>query len=123
MARARRAAHRSTAALAALLLCLSACASTTIIRTEPPGAEVYVDGRPVVHSPAVIARTAGFPSRLRVQLRREGYRDEELFIDSEMSPAAAVAGVLYGVSWLFAWGYDENYIFNLRPLEEPPPKE
>ncbi len=91
--------------------------------SDPSGAEVYVDGRWEGQSPAVIARRAGLPSRMRVQLRREGYRDEELLIDAAMSPAAAALGVFYGFSWFWAWDYDEDYVFCLRPIEAPAPKE
>ena len=108
------------ALFAAAALC-AACTPTATIRTDPSGAEVFVNGQPAGHSPTALHSSAGPPKRMRIQLRREGYRDEEFFLDADMDPAMAVLGAItYGVTWFWGWDLEDSYTFRLRPMDPGP---
>jgi hypothetical protein len=61
----------------ALLLLLSVlgsgCAHKTLIQTEPPGANIFIDDRPLGPSPVVYESGPFSPDSVRVRVEAEGY--------------------------------------------------
>jgi hypothetical protein len=105
------------AALAALVLS-TGCVSATVIRSEPSGATVYVDGSKVGKTPYTYADTKTVSSVTRIRLRKEGYEDfEALLVRNEQFEAGpCIGGVFLLVPLLWVMGYHPEHNYELTPL-------
>jgi hypothetical protein len=86
----------------------------TSIITTPPGARAYVNGVEVcTATPCSWNEGDGMSQRYRIQLRLEGYRDVDLFVDKEM---------LFFGGTLQAMGYrmPRQLTFKLEPADGAP---
>ncbi len=104
--------------LALLALALAGCASSTVIRSYPAGAEVLVDGRPVGYTPVVYTDPSVWnTSRHLVTIYREGYVPVTAEIAaSRPDDARFVLDSLFCWPCLFATAiYPEAYDFPLTP--------
>jgi PEGA domain-containing protein len=112
-----RVAVRLMAASTALVLS-SGCVSATVIRSEPSGATVYVDGSRVGKTPYTYADTKTVSSVTRIRLRKEGYEDfEALLVRNEQFEAGpCVAGAFFLVPLLWVMGYQPEHTYELTPL-------
>ena len=58
---------------------------TTTITTNPPGARVFVNGAEICSAtPCNWSEGDGLSHRFHLQLRKEGYRDLDLYLDKEL---------------------------------------
>jgi hypothetical protein len=98
------------------------CANQTTFHTTPLGARIYVNGVLCGDSPCVYHSRYGFPDRLHLQLRKDGYRSADFYLDSE-PPQASYLLLGFG-SYLFHT-FASEYRFNLDPLPatSPPPAQ
>ncbi len=113
----------STTTVAAIaLLGLGACASQTRINSNPPGAEVLVDGRYIGVTPAIFTESSTWNWTAHLlTLRRPGFATLSAPIAaSEVSVGRLVASALFCWPMLFAvTSYPEVYDFPLSPLPGP----
>lgn len=121
---------------------LGGCASSTVIRSVPSGAKVFIDGEikgetPYSHTDKKISFTT-----IQVLLKKKGYKEKTVAIQRSdgFSVGTCIGGVfLLLIPWLWVMEYDPEYIFELneedgtpaaiqttivRPAEkkEPPPE-
>jgi hypothetical protein len=110
----------------------AACASSTVIRSEPSGATVYIDGSKVGQTPYIHTDTKTVSSTTRVKLRREGYEDFEGIIvrNEEFQLGPCIGGVFTAVPFLWIMGYKAERTYELtpsrgdqgqQPLQQPEP--
>jgi len=103
-----------------MLLALFGCSSATMIKSNPPGARVFIDGiergvTPLEYSDAALMGTS---KMLRIELT--GYKPIDAIIRKDTAKPDAIAGAcLVGVPALWMLGYQKEYFFNLERLEDP----
>jgi hypothetical protein len=110
------------AAAATLLAFTAACASTTVIRSSPPGAKLYLDGSLVGQTPYAMTDTKIVGSTTHVQLKLDGHEDFNGVItrSEEFSAGAFLGGVLVLFPFLWIQGYKPERTYELTPLRYPP---
>jgi len=99
-----------------IILFLSACSSTTIIYSEPPGAEVFIDDSKVGYTPYKYTDLKFAGETTHIRLEKEGYetyytlltRDEQLNIEAIFPGGLA----LFPLMW-----YQEYYPTHTYKLE------
>lgn len=93
------------------------CASSTMIRSEPSGATVYIDGSKVGKTPYPYSDTKTVSSTTRIKLRKEGYEDLETLIvrNEEFQLGPCIGGALFLVPFLWVMGYQPEHNYELTP--------
>jgi len=109
---------RLAAACVALSLAVG-CGSSTTIYSQPPGATVYVDGKPVGTTPYVYSDVKPLGSKTRVRVVKSGYEpvDDVIRRDERWEPLAVASGVfLMFLPWPWAMGYypEREYVLPHR---------
>ena len=103
----------------ALAISVSACASTTIINSDPSGARVYLNGEKVGTTPYTHTDTKIVGSTNTVLLKKEGYQDfSALFSRNEdVSVGAIVGGICVLVPLFWVMDYKPTPSYELVPLK------
>ncbi len=99
----------------------SSCVSATNVTfyTDPAGAEVYVDNRPVGESPTSKRMTNGVWADPRVRVEAEGYKSRSTRVDKEVKVANLVLGLLlWWPALLWVHGPKPNQRIALSPLDD-----
>ncbi len=97
-------------------LVVSSCASPTVIRSRPDGAEVYIDNikqgtTPLNYSDTAIAGTAK-----AIRLKKDGYKTLDTMIRKDTFQAGpCIGGVLVLFPFIWVLGYQDAYEFQLEP--------
>lgn len=88
--------HRLPGLLTVVALGAAGCAHTTRLETDPPGAEVYVNGQRVGVTPFEMQDSPGFGDDYEVSFRKDGYELKSVTLtqDQWKVPALVLAGVL-----------------------------
>lgn len=102
-------------ALITALFFLFGCASATVIKSNPPGAKLYLDGQfkgetPYTHSDRAAAGTVK-----ALTLKKEGYKDFTGHIKREELSVGALIGtilVLIPIIWILE--YPPEYTFEME---------
>lgn len=96
---------------------LSSCASTTLITTDPPGAEVYVNEEYLGHSPVTYEDKKIVFSDNVVRIKKEGYKEMTNFFSRDEAPnvGAIVGGIFVWPIWLWALEYKPEHHYKLEP--------
>lgn len=119
----RRRPSRPRAATAASLIAiiLSGCASSTLIRTSPPGVTVYADGSRLGTAPAVYSDTKITGSTTRIDLKKDGCEPRTVLLtrNEEANAGAIVGGVLCLFPFLWTLGYraEHHYEMECGPVD------
>ena len=94
------------------LMILAACADSTLIRTEPPGAAIYVRKKFVCLSPCEYsAPRSEFSPHTALRIEKTGYEPIETELKSKIMPSRIVGGVFtLGIVPLFKRPY--TYYFH-----------
>lgn len=104
---------------------LMACTSTTMIRSNPPGARVFLDGEYVGTTPYTMSDTKIVGSTTLLRLEAPGYRPVNALLkrDEEVDIGACIAGVFLLVPFLWVMGYQAEHAYTLAPAAYgyPPP--
>ncbi len=108
---------RAAAAATALVLA-SGCASSTLIRSEPPGAKVYLNGELAGRTPLVMSDTKIVGSTTHVRLVVDGYEpfDATIQRNESFDVGACIGGVFVYVPFLWIMGYKPEHNYELTPL-------
>lgn len=103
----------------ALAISVSACASTTIINSDPSGAKVYLNGEKVGTTPYTHTDTKIVGSTNTVLLKKEGYQDfSALFSRNEdVSVGAIVGGIFVLVPLFWVMDYKPTHSYEMVPLK------
>jgi hypothetical protein len=96
---------------------LIGCASTTLIKSNPPGAKLQVDGRVVGETPHFYTDQAVGGTVKTVTLKKEGYKDFNGYIEREkLSVPALIGGILLLVPFVWILEYPSRYSFEMERL-------
>lgn len=97
----------------------SSCASTTLITTDPPGAEVYVNEEFIGNSPVVYEDEKIIFSNNSVRIKKEGYNELVDYFSRDEVPnvGAIVGGIFIWPIWLWALEYKPEHHYKLEPAE------
>ena len=96
---------------------LSGCTSTTLIRSNPPGARVQVDGRPLGETPYLYTDMAVAGTIRTVTLKKEGYKDHNAYIRREkFSVPNLIGGIFLIVPFVWILEYPPQYNFEMEKL-------
>jgi len=101
-----------------LTLLLGSCASTTVFRSEPSGAKVYLNEEPVGETPYSHTDTKIVGSRTEVRLEKEGYRPffTTVVRNEEVNVGAIIGTVLVLIPALWIMDYKPVHTYELEPL-------
>lgn len=99
---------------------LVGCASTTLIKSSPSGATVYVDEQEVGTTPHRYTDEDIIFTEHRIKLEKEGYKDLNTIItrDEELDTMAAIGGLFFWPCWLWALKYHPVHEYTLKPLHD-----
>jgi len=105
----------------ALVISVSACASTTVINSEPNGAMVYLNGEKTGITPYMHTDTKIIGSTNTVLLKKEGYQDfSTVFSRNENANVGAIVGGIFVlVPFLWAMDYKPSHSYEMVPLKGP----
>lgn len=103
--------------LTAALFFLFGCASATIIKSNPPGAKLYLDEELKGETPYTYQDKSPAGKSRIVTLKKEGYRD---FIGqikrNKFSPGAFVGGMIFIIPLIWITEYPSEYTFEMEKL-------
>ena len=102
---------------------LSSCASTTMIRSTPSGAKVYLDGEIVGKTPYSHTDTKIVGSTTSVRLEKEGYEtlNTSFSRNEEADVGAIIGGLFVWVPFLWTMKYKPTHTYELSPLTDKQP--
>jgi hypothetical protein len=103
---------------------LFGCASATIIKSNPSGAKLYLDGQLKGETPYTYADRAAAGTMRTVTLKKEGYKDFIGHIKREqLSVGALIGGILILIPFIWVLEYPSQYTFEMeKPLTDLPTK-
>jgi hypothetical protein len=110
---------------AATLLTTAACSSSTVIRSNPSGAKVFIDGSMVGTTPYTMEDTKIVGSTTRIRLEYPGYQatDASIKRSEEFDVVACIGGVFLLVPFLWIMGYKADHNYELQPGGGPMPMQ
>ena len=108
----------SVIVLFSALIFFSSCASSTLIKSEPPGAELYIDGRHVGRTPFLHTDTKIVGSRTSITLEKEGYEPLNTYFtrSEEADVGAIIGGIFVWPVFLWVMKYYPEHSYELWPL-------
>ena len=95
---------------------VSACATSTTIRSVPPGARAYVDEQLLGETPLRFSDSSVFWRKRQLVLKKPGYQEKAVLLrkdDLRVGPLIGTILVAVPVFWLF--GYPDELTFELQP--------
>jgi hypothetical protein len=96
------------------LFALVGCASTTTFKSEPIGADVYIDNVKICKTPCQYSDTAIMGSSKPVKVVMEGYKPLETTIRKEKAQVGPILGTfLTPLSFIWILGYQDEYNYIL----------
>lgn len=109
-------ATQATALLLAASILFSSCASTTMIRSNPSGAKVYLNGEPVGTTPYPHRDTKIVGSTTTVRPEKEGYAPFETAFsrNEEADVGAIIGGIFFLVPFLWTMKYKPTHTYDLQ---------
>lgn len=102
-----------------LLIATTACKTTTTINSDPPGADVYINGIHYGKTPTTIQVTNTTFGDYRITLKKEGYKTYEAILPKELKVGPLLVGLLCFWPTLLIWlmGPPPMNNFKLEPVE------
>lgn len=106
--------------LLAVSVLLSGCASTTMIRSNPDGAKVYLNEELAGTTPYLHSDTRIVGSTTRVRLEKEGYEalHSSFSRNEEVDAGAIIGGIFFLFPFLWTMKYKPAHTYELVPLKE-----
>jgi len=109
---------------------LFGCASATLIKSNPPGAKLYLEGQLKGETPYTYADRAAAGTMRSVTLKKEGYKDFAGHIKREqLSVGALIGGIFFLIPLIWILEYPPEYTFEMvltdlpaKPQVTPPEK-
>lgn len=107
-------------AVSVLLCCFfSGCTSTTLFRSMPDGAKVYINDEIVGKTPYEYSDTKIVGTHTIVRLEKDGYEPKEIILvrDEDIDVGALVGGILVPpIPLLWVMKYNPVHTYELTPL-------
>jgi hypothetical protein len=96
---------------------LFGCASTTLLKSNPSGAKIQVDGQVVGETPQFYTDKAVAGTSKIVTLKKEGYKDLNSYIKREkFSVPNLIGGIFLIVPFIWILEYPSQYTFKMEKL-------
>jgi hypothetical protein len=103
---------------------LSACSSTTLIHSVPPGAKVFVDDNYIGNAPIPYRDNKVSLSNTRFRLEKEGYDAFEIQVmkDEALHGGAILGGIFFLLPWFWVLKYNPERTYELKKsgVDVPP---
>jgi hypothetical protein len=98
----------------------TSCVSSTVIRSKPLGADVYIDGVRVGKTPYQHQDSKIVGSRIDIELKKEGYETLNTYIykDEEPNVGAIVGGFFFLFPFLWTMQYYPSHNYELVPTQD-----
>ncbi len=113
------------AAVSLVILCCLGCGESTLIRTRPEGARLWMNDHYVGTTPVEYSCSrAKFSQPQRYRLELDGYQTSQGQLSRHVHPGRIIgAGFSLGISMIFKRpvGFRDRYDFSLVPQLPPPP--
>jgi hypothetical protein len=104
-------------ALMTVFFFLFGCASATVIKSNPPGAKLNLDGQIKGETPYTYSDRAAAGTIRTVILKKEGYKDFTGHIKREqLSVGALIGGILLLIPLIWVLEYPSEYTFEMEKL-------
>ena len=101
-----------------LLLTLSTgCSTATRFHTKPEGAHLFVNGDYIGETPVVFDDRRSLPTRMHIQIRKEGYKELDFYLDKSADYLGMLISVFYGIGIFWSSSLDNDYHFDLGSLK------
>lgn len=102
-----------------MLSLVAGCASTTVIRTEPSDATLYIDGSKTGKTPYSYSDTKITGSTTSIRISKEGYEDFQTVLvrNEQVDAGAIVGGLFFWVPFLWVMGYKPEHTYEMTPLK------
>ncbi len=103
----------------AALVFFTSCSSTTLISSDPSGAQVYLNGEKVGKTPYSHTDTKIVGSCTSLRLEKEGYETFNAVFcrNEEADVGAIIGGVLFLFPFLWTMGYKPGRSYELVPID------
>src|SRR5579884_4013886 len=98
-------------------IAFAGCVSSTVIQSQPPGAQVYLNNLPVGTTPYTMTDANIVGSTTMVRLEYPGYQPLTTFISrsEEVEPLALITGIFLLVPLLWVMRYSPSHFYQLQP--------
>jgi len=104
-------------ALMTVFFFLFGCASATLIKSNPPGAKLYLDGQFKGETPYTYSDKAAAGTMRTVTLKKEEYKDFTGNIKREqLSVPAVIGGIFFLIPLIWVLEYPSQYTFEMEKL-------
>ncbi len=102
--------------LLSVLILFSSCMSTTMIQTQPPGADIYIDGVKTGKTPQRMTNDKTILECTKIKMEKEGYEtlNTEICRNEEVDPGPIIAGLLVWFPFLWAMKYHPEHFYVLQ---------
>ncbi len=97
------------------VLLLSSCSTSVQLSTEPPGADVEINGQAQGKTPLTLTMTDFDFTEYSVTFRKLGYQDKTVVLQKELKTGPFIGGFLIWPIWLWCYGPMDAYNFQLVP--------
>jgi uncharacterized protein YqgQ len=102
-----------------LLIIISGCVSTTVIKTVPSNSKVFVNSEYKGTTPFTYSDNKISGSETNIKIEKEGYESFSFILkkNEQVHGGAVMAGIIFGL-WPFLWimEYNPERSFELKPL-------
>mgnify|MGYP003651974539 CR=1 FL=1 len=100
-----------------LALVFAGCTSSTVIRSNVPGARVFLNGEYVGNTPYTMSDTKIVGSTTQVRIEAPGYAPTVASISrsEEFSVGACIGGVFFLVPFLWIMDYKADHFYQMAP--------
>jgi hypothetical protein len=106
---------RKLIALGMAFFFLFGCASSTLIKSNPPGAKLVLDGQDLGETPYTYSDRAAAGTMRTVTLKKEGYKDFNGTIKREqLSVGALIGGIFLLIPLIWILEYPPQYNFEME---------
>jgi len=104
-------------ALVMVFFFLFGCTSTTLLKSNPPGAKLQVEGQVVGETPRFYTDKAVAGTVKTVTLKKEGYKDLDGYIKrNKFSVPMLIGGIFLIVPFIWILEYPSQYYFEMEKL-------
>lgn len=103
--------------MAMLPVLLTGCSSSTMLRSNPTGATVFVDGERLGQTPVQFSSTAIVGTSHQVRLELPGYQttNAQFSRNGDANIGAIIGGIFVLFPFLWTLDYRNSYTFELQP--------
>ena len=104
----------------AALIFFSSCASTTLIQSDPNGADLYLNGMKVGQTPYTHSDTKIVGATTQIKMKKEGYEELSAIMqrNEKLAVGPLIGGLLVWIPFLWIMKYDENRLYELEPVKD-----